>query len=185
MSIEVTENTDRKRDHIKNNFKLEVMIKLFDTFIIFILSFLVIGLFGFVAEIPSVKEMSAPEPWITIFHHIFFFSQWLIPFLLVTFIIMEWVVSNCKRHEKLIVVLSFIQTIIVAILFDAIALITGAFSGAGMLNTIQLNKYKLDDPFLIFVINSTLYFCFIWIFTFIVYNVKHNPKTRKIFKIEE
>jgi hypothetical protein len=160
----------------KDSLSREIVKSFFNTFVIFLLSFLTIGLLGFIAEIPCTQSISPPEAWNMVFNEIYFFSKWLIPSLLLIFTITEYASS--------VYLCNLVQKIALILLFDAIALISGAFLGINSLNTIQIGSYKLDNGFYLFAISSIFYIILVMLFTKITYSIKHDTQARQLLKLE-
>jgi hypothetical protein len=98
----------------------------FDTFLVFWLSFLIVGLFAFIDKIPSTQDMPLPDMWMFVYEHIFLFSQWFVPVLLVAFGV------NAFFHKRLIS--RVMQKVIHAWILDSTAIIAGALLGSTYLN---------------------------------------------------
>jgi hypothetical protein len=121
-----TDQTDSLFSYLVANF--------FDTFLIFWLSFLTVGLFNFIDKTPSTQDIILPDAWMFIYEHIFLFSQWFIPILLVIFAI------NAFFQTKLIA--RVVQKVIHAWIFDSVAILSGALLGSIYLN--QGHVFFLD-----------------------------------------
>jgi len=94
----------------------------FDTFLVFWLSFLTVGLFNFVDQLPTNGDIPLPDMWMFIYEHIFLFSQWFVPILLGIFVI------NAFFQHFLLSRMT--QKVIHAWILDSIAIIAGAMLGS-------------------------------------------------------
>lgn len=98
----------------------------FDTFLVFWLSFLTVGLFSFVDKLPGTEDVPLPDMWMFIYEHVFLFSQWFVLILLGFYVI------NAFFQTKLLCRVA--QTVMHAWILDSVAIISGALLGSVYLN---------------------------------------------------
>lgn len=108
--------------HQPDSFLSFAIANFFDTFLVFWLSFLTVGLFNFVDQLPTTQDIPLPDVWMFIYEHIFLFSQWFVPILLGIFI------ANAFLQGYLIA--RVVQKVIHAWIIDSVAIISGALLGS-------------------------------------------------------
>jgi hypothetical protein len=106
----------------KDTFLSYAIANFFDTFLVFWLSFLTVGLFNFIDKLPTTQDIPLPDMWMFVYEHIFLFSQWFVPVLLVVFSI------NAFFQARLLSRVA--QKIIHAWIYDSVAIIAGALLGS-------------------------------------------------------
>ncbi|MCI4412014.1 MAG: hypothetical protein JHC38_10125 [Thiotrichales bacterium] len=108
--------------HQPDSFISFAIANFFDTFLVFWLSFLTVGLFNFVDQLPTSQDIPLPDVWMFVYEHIFLFSQWFVPVLLGIFIINAFL----QRYLMARVV----QKVIHAWIIDSVAILSGALLGS-------------------------------------------------------
>jgi hypothetical protein len=125
----------------------------FDTFLVFWLSFLTVGLFNFVDQLPTNADIPLPDMWMFIYEHIFMFSQWFIPILLGIFVVNAFLQGFLLSRMT--------QKVIHAWILDSIAIIAGAMLGSiylGQGELFFLNIAIPGGPFFITLFSFGVYF---------------------------
>lgn len=154
----------------------------FDTFLVFWLSFLTVGLFNFVDQLPTNSDVPLPDMWMFIYEHIFLFSQWFVPILLGIFVV------NAFLQRFLLSRMA--QKVIHAWILDSIAIIAGAMLGSiylGQGEPFFLNIPIPGGPFFITLFSFGVYFVSILGVSIITYSVSRltRPKQRPLDLLDE
>lgn len=98
----------------------------FDTFLVFWLSFLTVGLFSFLDKHPAADDAPLPDLWEMVYEHIFLFSQYFVPVLLGIYFIISF------AHK--VVFFRIAKQVVHAWIFDSTAIMAGALLGSIYLN---------------------------------------------------
>lgn len=154
----------------------------FDTFLVFWLSFLTVGLFNFIDQLPTNGDIPLPDMWMFIYEHIFLFSQWFVPVLLGIFVVNAFLQGFLLSRMA--------QKVIHAWILDSIAIIAGAMLGSiylGQGEPFFLNIPIPGGPVMISLFSFGVYFVSILGVSIITYSVMRftRPKQRPLDVLDE
>jgi hypothetical protein len=148
----------------------------FDTFLVFWLSFLTIGLFNFIDKQTTTQDTPLPDLWMFVYEHIFSFSQWFVPILLGIFAV------NAFFQTKLVA--RIVQKVIHAWILDSVAIIAGALLGSIYLDKGQLFflEMSFDNAFSITAFSFAFYVVSILSVSIVTYTVQRyaTPKSQPL-----
>jgi len=165
----------------KDTFISYAIANFFDTFLVFWLSFLTVGLFNFIDKLPTTQDVPLPDMWMFIYEHIFLFSQWFVPILLAIF------AGNAFFQARLIARVA--QKVIHAWIIDSTAIIAGALLGSVYLGEghVFFLEVTLKNPLEIALFSFAFYAASILAVSVITYVVQRTaqPKSKPLEIIHE
>lgn len=165
----------------KDTFISYAIANFFDTFLVFWLSFLTVGLFNFIDKQTTAQDTPLPDMWMFVYEHIFLFSQWFVPILLGVFAL------NAFFHARLISRVA--QKIIHAWIYDSVAIIAGALLGSIYLDGghVFFLEITLEGAMQIAAFSFAFYALSILMVSIITYTIQRTtqPKSQPLEIIDE